>query len=183
MTPYEPLDDNQEWLSQRPGAEEIHTPNENQFILLCVLTLGLYAVWWMYKTWRFFDEREGQNLLPALRAILAIFFLPGLLNRILGFAQERGYTESYSPLLLYLGYIILNLTGYLPDPYFFIALTAYLLLLPPYRAFYSALDLDPGYNLQLQDTFNNRQWLLVALGATMWLFIIAGMLMPPDAAY
>lgn len=178
MTSYEPIDDDQEWLSQKPNTQTISTPNENQFILLCVLTLGLYAVWWMYKTWRFFDEREEQNLLPVLRAILAIFFLPGLLNRILGFAQERGYEESYSPILIYLGYIVLNLTGYLPDPYFFIALTAYLLLLPPYRAFYSGLRLDTGFHLQLQETFNNRQWLLVAFGAFMWLFIIAGMLMP-----
>mgnify|MGYP006266151031 CR=1 FL=1 len=173
--PIEPLEDPRSRDGEKTDAPTITLPNENHFILLCVATLGLYAIWWMYRSWRFFDEREPRDLLPFLRALISIIFLPGLLLRIQNYARITGYPVSFSPILIYLGFVGLNLTGYLPKPYFLITLTAYLMLLPPYRAFYSGIDLDPGYRLTLQETLNQRQIFLLAAGIGFWFLLIDGM--------
>jgi len=179
MTPYEPLDDTSQWddgsTSRDPNAISLLVPNENQFILLCVLTLGLYAVWWMYKTWRFFDERDPVNLYPILRAVLALFFLYSLLQRIKVYALEREQAVTFQPMVQYLGYIALSLTGYLPEPYFLVALAAYLMLLPGYRTLYAAMDADPHFRIHYQEQFSQRQLGLVFIGGFFWLMMIIGL--------
>jgi len=35
------------------------------FIFLSIITLGLYSVWWIYKAWRFFQQKEMIDIMPA----------------------------------------------------------------------------------------------------------------------
>jgi len=180
MTPYEPLDDTSQWDDEQSPNDQhaisIEVPNENQFILLCVLTLGLYAVWWMYKTWRFFDEREPVNLYPILRAVLALFFLYSLFQRIRQYALDREQAVAFQPVVQYLAYIALSLTGYLPEPYFLVALAAYLMLLPGYRTLYAAMNAEPHFRIRYQEQYSQRQLALVFVGGFFWLLMIIGLL-------
>lgn len=179
MTPYQPLDDTSRRDDGQSSGDRdaitIEVPNENQFILLCVLTLGLYAVWWMYKTWRFFDEREPANLYPILRAVLALFFLYSLLQRIKVYALEREQAVLFQPLVQYLAYILLSLTGYLPEPYFLVALASYLMLLPGYRTLYAAMDAEPHFRIHYQERLSQQQLALVFVGGFFWLMMIIGL--------
>lgn len=48
----------------------------NKFMFLCVLTMGLYLIWWMFKAWRFFMQKDKLDIMPAFRTVLYIIFVP-----------------------------------------------------------------------------------------------------------
>ena len=176
----EPLDHQPDWFKKddEGNTMPIEVPTENQFILLSVLTIGLYPIWWMYKCWLYFQEKEQVRLYPVFRAIFSIVFLFGLFNRIKSLAQQNGEEVNFSPLFLFLGYIAIALTGYLPEPYFLFAFFGYLLLLPPYRTFYQALRAGKTFTVQWQNNFNQRQQALVLFGGFLWLIMIIGLFGP-----
>ncbi len=35
------------------------------FMLLHIATFGLYSTWWIYKNWRFFNEKDNLTINPA----------------------------------------------------------------------------------------------------------------------
>ena len=46
-------------------VEEQKIISLNMFIFLSITTLGLYSVWWIYKAWRFFQQKEMIDIMPA----------------------------------------------------------------------------------------------------------------------
>lgn len=66
------------------------------FAVLYFLTFGLYSIWWQYKTWKFFKQRENLNIIPEVRAIFFIFFFFFLLKKIKNYARGNGVNKSYS---------------------------------------------------------------------------------------
>lgn len=46
-----------------------------KFILLHTLSFGLYGLWWMYKSWKFFTLKEKLELKPVIRGILGVVFM------------------------------------------------------------------------------------------------------------
>jgi hypothetical protein len=88
-------------------VEEQKIINLNKFIFLCVISAGLYSIWWIFKAWRFYQQKENLNIMPALRAIFSIFFLISLFNKILSFAREKGYKENFSSIGLFIIFFII----------------------------------------------------------------------------
>jgi hypothetical protein len=151
--------------------------NTGQFVLLSILTMGLYGVWWMYKSWRFFQEKENLDIMPAARAIFSIFFLISLMNKILEYAREKGYGGDYSTVLLFVCFFMANLLSRLPDPYWLISLFGFFFLIPPFQALNYAKQNDPTIEAVEQDSFNTRQVILLVVFGAFWLLILAGLSM------
>lgn len=167
-----PLDDFNELSEER---EVIETLNVNKFILLNVLTLGLYGIWWMYKSWRFFKEKDKLDIMPAMRAIFAIFFTHSLFEKILKYANSKGFPDTYSSSGLFIGFILLNFMSRLPDPFWLVSIFAFLCLIPPFKALNYAIEQSDDYQVIEQTSFNNRQMVLIVLGAIFWILILVGL--------
>ena len=75
------------------------------FLLLSFLTFGIYLVYWMYKQWAFFRDKDNLDILPPARAIFGLFYIHGLLNRINNLVKTKRIPESAS-LLLGWGFIV-----------------------------------------------------------------------------
>ncbi|TAG19044.1 MAG: hypothetical protein EAZ32_12710 [Cytophagia bacterium] len=104
------------------------------FFALCFLTFGLYAIWWNYRVWRFFKEKEDLNILPAARALFSLFFIYSLLSKINAEAVKKGGQKvSYG---LYAAFfIITSLFAYLvgrvfPDSMVIFFFPYYIFLIP-----------------------------------------------------
>jgi len=82
-------------------VEEQKIISLNKFIIPSFLSFDLYGIWWIYKAWRFYKQKENSDILPAARAIFCIFFLNSLFRKILVSAKEKGYQKNI-PLLFYL---------------------------------------------------------------------------------
>ncbi len=154
----------------------------NKFIILNFLTLGLYGIWWMYKAWRFFKERDGSDIMPVARTIFAIFYTYELFERILSYAKSNGHTEKYSSGGLFALFFVLNFSARLPDPYGFISILAFTALIQPFNALNFAIANSTKFNGIEQVGFNTRQIILIVIGGILWALMLLGYFLPDEWA-
>lgn len=164
--------DNNNASIDKPAIETQYIISVGKFAFLSVITFGLYNLWWTYKEWRFFQEKENQDLAPAIRAIFGVVFLIPLFTRIKNFAKHSGYPKTFSPVALYLCYLLAAILTYLPIPLSIIGVLSCLILLPPVKALNYAKLQNPIYNAVVQDSFNGRQICLIVFGSIFWLGVL-----------
>jgi hypothetical protein len=149
--------------------------NQSKFITLSIVTFGLYELWWFYKAWRFYEQKDKLRIMPAFRALFSILFLPSLLSKINKHARSLGYEKNLSPGLIYIGYLIFSLLAFLPLPFSFVALLGVLFLLPPFKALCFAKQNSTGFLVVEQKKYSARQFVLLVLGVLLWFLIIANL--------
>lgn len=147
-----------------------------QYMLLSIATFGLYTVWWMYKEWRFFRDKEYLDVYPAVRALFSVFFIYSLAKRILDYAKSLGYTKTYDPLLILFVVIFSNIASIFPDPYGFISIVFFFVLIPVINASNFAKLQDSSFNSEYQSSFSGKQIVLLIAGGIFWLLVIVGLL-------
>lgn len=144
----------------------------NKFLTLCFFSLNLYMLWWMYKTWRFFKDREGLDIYPALRAIFSIFFMIALFEKIKTLSIGRDDEPKYNAVLLFLGVLALNLLGYLPQPFHLVSIFASVFLILPFEAFQKGIEATGDYQVEEQVGFNGNQVYILMMGGVFWIMLI-----------
>jgi len=165
----EPINLNQTQSIQSNHIENLKVISLNKFIFLSFISFGLYQIWWMFKTWRFFLIKDKLNIMPAARAIFSIFFLYSLFNRIKTYSKEQEYPHDFSSGWMYLGYLITSLLVRLPDPYWLISLCSIIFLIPAFKALnYAQKQIETTIE---QEKFNTPQIILIIIGSIMWLLI------------
>jgi hypothetical protein len=80
-----------------------------QFIILDIISLGIYELYWLYKNWKFIMEYQERKISPIWRTVFAFLFSFSLYNEIYSLAEEKGYRRKVSPILPAFGYFILSL--------------------------------------------------------------------------
>ena len=144
------------------------------FVILSIVTFGLYELWWIYKTWQFFQDKEHTDIKPGLRALFSIIFLIPLFNKIKKLADKDANTKNYSSVLLFLGYFIVSLLSLLPDPYFLIATFSIAFLIIPFKTLNYAVDYSEDVKVIDKNKFSIRQIILLILGGFIWVLYLAG---------
>ncbi len=156
--------------------EEKHIISLNKFIILSIVSFGLYELWWIYKSWRFFQQKDELDIMPALRTILSIFFLIPLFIRIFDFANKKGNNLYYS-VLLFICYLSVNLLSYLPPPFWLISIFSFVFLIPPFKALNVAKQNSTDFTVSEQTSFNGRQITLIIIGILFWGLLLLGLFM------
>lgn len=150
----------------------ITSPTE--FIILSVLSLGIYELVWMYRNWKFFKEKEKTDIFPFWRVLFAIFFIHSLFKKILGYAKKEGYKENYSSEWRTFFWIILSLIAWAEHPIFsFLSLLSFLTILAP-------LDAINFYYRKKETNCKPRTWkwwhiILIVICILFWILILIGM--------
>ena len=158
--------------------EEQKIINLNKFIILCITSFGLYPIWWIFKAWRFYQQKENLNIMPALRAIFSIFFLISLFNKILSFAKEKGYGENFSSIGLFISFFVVKiLLELLPDPFWLISILSFVFLIPPFKALNYAKQNSNEFVVTEQTSFSGRQIGLIVIGIVFWGLVLLGLSM------
>ncbi len=148
----------------------------NKFLLLSFLTFGLYELWWTYKSWTFFKEKESLDVNPAARTLFAIFFLTSLFEKIKRFANLHGYNASYPSGLLVIALFLLNIFSRLPHPFWIVSIVSVLCFIPPVNALNYAIRNSRQYTVIDKNGLNGRQIVLVIIAGLLWAFIIIGLM-------
>lgn len=161
-----------------PTQEEEPLLNSTKFGVLCLATAGLYSIWWQYKVWRFFKQRQQSDIWPVARAIFSLFTVGALLKNIGRFSVSVGLRPTYNAGNRAAGYIILSLLSRLPAPYWLITMLAFTFLLAPFQQFADALRQSPEYATREQSGFSTRQVLVLAAGGLMWAMALYGSTLP-----
>jgi hypothetical protein len=153
-----------------------------QFLILSFFSLGLYPAWWAYKAWRFFNQKDRLDILPALRASNNLLFLLPLLTKIQKFAQEKGYSVRYFPIPLFICFILVSLSGFLPYPYQFMSVLGCVFLIQPFKALNYAKKESTHLIVTQQKRLNWRQTMIVILGGIFVVLDFAGNLYHAQAS-
>ena len=153
-------------------VEEQRIISLNRFMFLSVISMGLYAIWWIFEAWRFFMQKDKLDIMPAARAIFAIFFIYPLFNRIQNYAETQGYQNKFSSALMCIGYIGWSLLAQLPDPYWLISVAACAFLIPAFKALNYAKSNTQGLKIVHMQKFSIAQWILIIVCSILWLLIL-----------
>jgi hypothetical protein len=158
------------------NIEEQTLLSVSNFSILYILTLGLNGMWWEYKVWRFFNQKEDASYMPAVRVLLSIIFIFPLFHKIQDYAKANGYKPTYNPVLLAFGYLTMTYVFYLfsrvESVLAILSPLCFVFLLLPNKAWFSALTNDTSLKTNIQTTFNTRQVLLIILGSLYWITML-----------
>ena len=173
-------------LNKTYAIEEQKIISIAKFIVLSFISFGLYSIWWIYKAWRFFKQKEKSNINPALRTVFSIIFLIPLFNRILSFAKEKGYQDNYSSILLFVGLFVINVVSsvleiqqYAPFSLFsLLSFMSIMLFIPPFKALNFAKRNSIDFIVTEQTSYNGRQIALIVIGVIFWFLVLLGLIMP-----
>ena len=81
------------------------------FLLLSLLTGGLYRVYWLYRNWKAIKKADKSDISPFWRAIFAIFFINEFFQHVCESAKELGYKGFVKHRLLdgwYVTFVVLT---------------------------------------------------------------------------
>ena len=139
-----------------------------RYLLLSVLTFGLYNIWWVYKTWSFFQEKEKTDINPALRTIFSVIFLIPLFYKVQEKVLPNKYLRSLISILLFTGILFFSLMAYLPPPSTYICIVSLVFYILPFQAYKQLLDASEEVIVIEQSSFNWMQIILLLIGGALW---------------
>ena len=145
--------------------------SSGKFIVLSVLTWGIYELYWFYKNWSFVRHRDGSGILPFWRAVFCPLWYPALL---LDFRRNQGRTSISTPDVVFpsLTYLILGSMWHLDDPFWLIAWLSFAPLLPMVQRI-NARNPENSLHYASNSSWKLRHLLLAALSAPSIAFVIA----------
>ena len=179
MDPYTPENENPE----AGDNEYVSGPNDLEpvviapfhFTLLWIATLGIYAIWWQYKCWKYFQEKEKLDIWPGVRAVLFLVFGIELFQRIGNYCLRYESEISYSPVAVWASIIGVNIIARFPSPFFWLSLLGFIPFLFPVREF--NFYFTGNKNGYVDDKLNDKQVLLLVMGVIFWVLIIVSLYM------
>jgi len=150
-----------------------------KLLLMCVVTFGVYEIYWFYQQWRHV-QRRGERVHPALRTLFAGLFCYALFRRVSEDATQRGIARAPSAIGCAVAFIALAITVRLPDPWSTLSLLQLLpLALVQRAASAAALAAVPGADPNTRLTPIN--WVGIALGVMILLLTALAATLPPPA--
>lgn len=154
-----------------------------QFVLLSVLTFGIYDFYWYYRNWKNLKMYKDLNIDPIWRTIgtvvpiLGLFLIYSAHKDYQKLIIEEGVNRKVYPGLIVLVIILTGLLVNLPDPYWmlcFLSIIPLAIVQDVLNELWKKVQPDFVHNNKL----NGKQITLVVIGAIWWILAILGMLIP-----
>ncbi|HII80160.1 MAG TPA: hypothetical protein HA261_07165 [Methanosarcina sp.] len=84
-----------------------------KFALFSIVSLGLYQMYWNYKSWKFFKEKDNLEVSPFWRTFFMPLFLSSLFDRFSDMLKADGHQTNYpTPLLIFMWVILYTCCPY-----------------------------------------------------------------------
>lgn len=151
-----------------------------KFVLLSVITFGIYELIWFYRYWKLLKEEKSLKISPFWRTLFAPFFAGSITGHLKEFLAEKGVSkEILAPCdstLIGITYFVILILYKLPDPYWLISLFTFAPMLPLVKAT-NAYWQKEEQNLASKK-FTWWQMILIILGIIWLIFSIIGTFMP-----
>jgi hypothetical protein len=144
-----------------------------KFLWMSLLTLTLYDVWWIYRSWQRIRARTGENVSPFWRAFLAPFTAYGLFARIRRHAQEQGIATKWDARVLAIAYLLLSFAWLVPSPWVLVSFAGFVPFLPV-AATTRELNERSGHTEPINDQFTSGNVVGMAVGGLV-LVLLVGM--------
>jgi hypothetical protein len=86
--------------------------SQSRFIMMSLITFGLYEAYWIYKNWQYIEKRDKINIKPFWRGIFGIFYIHTLLQTMHDDSELNKINKAeFSASNLATGWILLVIIG------------------------------------------------------------------------
>ena len=135
-----------------------------KFVVMSIATFSLYQVYWFYKHWKLFKDREGSSIVPVARAFFSVFFVYSLFGKIRDEAERVGVEPAANVGAAAIGWIVLTLIGNFSDKYFLISFLSVFCMVP-IQACANRINqhVSPDHDPNSRITGWNIFWIVVGL--------------------
>jgi hypothetical protein len=155
-----------------------------RLILMSIVSFSLYEAYWMYKNWRYVQERDNLKIQPFWRAVFGIFFCHSLLRRIHEDNEARSLqVPSFSPNGLATGWVVLmiitNALSRVPG----ITASIVAVFIPSFLCLVPVQNYLNSVNEQRSPGQRYYRWswgqiVLLVAGVLFWALLLAGLVLP-----
>ncbi|MBX9879865.1 MAG: hypothetical protein K2Y22_15515 [Candidatus Obscuribacterales bacterium] len=154
--------------------------------VMSVCTLNFYLLWWTFKNWLYVSNIKKKKVLPFMRSWFSPLYLHSLLLEIRDTGTSMGFAESFSPIRIYVSWLIIFLAGVIAE-YLekmptvmadtklntmlshstmildFVGLLAFVPLLFVQK-YINDLNLTADPNCEINSKFTKGNWVLITIG-------------------
>lgn len=165
------------------GAFYVVAPSK--FLILFVLTVGMYAFYWFYRNWRQYRAHSREYVSPFWRAVLSIFFTHKLFRCIDVEAGRVKAAVRWSPDGMATLYVVLTIIANVLDRVSSTAVStplAIVALACGLGAAYPLYEAQRVANVACGDArgssnraFTAANCIFILLGGVLWILIFIGM--------
>ncbi len=167
------------------SSAEFYIVSRKKFLILYIMTLGLYSLYWFYKNWARYRDRHGVSIWPVPRAIFSIFFTHSLFRNVQSTLDEKGSTYRWAHSAMATLYVVTAILSHILDRMAmreigspitdFLSLG--MLFLTTYALYQGQLAInvaceDPDGDSNSVITGANIAWII--FGALLWALVLVG---------
>ena len=106
-----------------------------KFILYYICSFGLYVFYWTYISWKNLKEEKHLDIWILPRTIFGTLFMGSLARHTLNLAKEKGYTKTYTPIIIFILFFLLSFASRkFPEPADLVYILCPFVLLPIVKA-------------------------------------------------
>ena len=148
-----------------------------KFIVMSLLTAGLYEIYWFYKNWKYIKIRTRAKIRPFWRTVFSIFYCYPLFKHIQESGNSHGSRSDINPGGLAAGYIVLTMLHRLPDPFWLVSLLAFVPLIPVQGAI-NSINATVAPKADRNGKFSVANIVAMLLGSLLLVFVTLDMMFP-----
>jgi len=94
---------------------EFYVVSPKKFLVLQLITVGLYSIYWFYKHWALYKTKHNEDIWPVMRGIFQIFFAHSLFEAFKIRAKEMKNNLSWSASWMATLFVILSIISAVAD--------------------------------------------------------------------
>jgi hypothetical protein len=147
--------------------------------VLSFFTFGLYETYWAYRQWKSLQVYKDLNIWPIPRALFAPIFAYFLFKHFQKLAPDIYTKTNPGPFTLAASYLALSIALRFNDPFWLLSLFSFLPLLTAQKIITAYWK--KTYPEVIESTFTTKDYIIIAIGALLFIFIIYDILFPAVA--
>lgn len=150
----------------------------SRLIIMSIISFGLYEAYWIYKNWRYLNDRDDLQIQPFWRGVFGIFYCHGILKSIHNDSVANKYEKAkFSAGGLTTGWIILRYLGYAFSRVNIIGGAIGLIIFPSYLFFVPVQNYINHVNSAKKPKPEYNSWsaghiLCLIIGLIYWLVVL-----------
>ena len=143
----------------------------SKFIVLSLLTCGIYDLFWFYKNWRFVRDRDNSTIMPFWRALFSPLWCAALMLDLRKNVKDKTIPIALV-VFLSIVYFVLSILWRLPDPYWIVTFLAFVPLVPVVRLINKS-NQDGSQEYVRNSTWKLRHFVLALFSIPLLSFVFS----------
>lgn len=171
-----------QYCGEWPNKQFSNAQPVSNFVLLTILSFGLYEIYWFYRNWKHFKLHKNLNISPGWRTVGLFVPIYGWLliyrqfRDIRDYAKQAGIDKTYSPELIFFSYFLILVVVGCSSPLLSPLSVVPLVFVQNTLNLYWRKE-QPW--LKERKNFSVGEWVLIVVGGILWILGLIGTFLTP----